>query len=120
MNVLQKRRRPKLPCWTIQSSEVSFDLEHTDINLLKLALEGLGYNVIQNKEGLLFNKPGITGTYNATTGKINADVRSGLQLGVNEVKRAYSKEIVRFTAKKFGWSISGDLEKGKVKVKKRF
>lgn len=90
-----------MPCWTVQTSTTEFNGK-TDIGLLKKTLEGLGYIVDHPKYmTLVFRHPstGASGTFqdNELTMVRNTDT--------NLVKRAYSGEVVKFAAAKFGWKV---------------
>jgi hypothetical protein len=101
-----------MPCDSVQTSQVSFNLQATDLKLLKTALEGLGYRVTHNEQqkSLSFSKGygELTGIFQ--NGKFNVEVRSSYgnepDFNVNSIKVAYSKEVVRHTANRFGWKLS--------------
>lgn len=92
-----------MPCDTVQESKVEFLEKSTDVKLLAEALRKLGYRVTENEEGLAFSKGyGWNGTYESKTGKLTLPE----QQDGNEIKRAYSEEVVNHQARKFGWQIS--------------
>jgi hypothetical protein len=84
-----------MPCFTIQTSTV--ELGKVQADLLHAALAGLGLNPLTLPTGIRF----AGGFYDKATGKM-----TGTNLpAVNEVKRAYSAQVVQASAKKFGWQI---------------
>jgi hypothetical protein len=110
-----------LPCDTIQTSQVNFKMEVTNTDLLKSGLEGLGYRVTVTQRGLSFSKAGEQGTFE--NGQFNATIQrsrysNSEEFDVNAVKRAYSKEIIKYTSKRFGWAMEEDSETAG-KIKKR-
>lgn len=91
-----------MPCNTIQTSQVEFLAKSTNPELLAEALRALGYTVFINGHFTQFTKGYQTGTYNALTGQLTMPQ----QWDGNEIKRAYSREIVNSQAKKNGWKVS--------------
>jgi len=92
-----------MPCDTIQTNQVEFNLEHTDINLLKAALESLGFNVRQPSNGrLVFYNSSSSGSFH--DGLLDTQSSFG-EFDVNAVKRAYSEQIIKATSKRFGWDL---------------
>ena len=108
-----------MPCDTISTTDVKFSMENTNIAMLKTALETLGYAVQHKGETLSFtgSSPAgyVRGTF--TNGQFSAEVRSSSwqtgEFDVNAVKRAYSIEVVKQTAKRFGWALK-EQEAGRV------
>lgn len=95
-----------MPCNTIQTTTVEFLSKSTDIKLLKRALESIGYYVTETAQGLTFSHQfnRMSGFYDKTTGRMNA--RGSEKLDIDEVKRAYGKQVVIQTAKQEGWQLS--------------
>lgn len=91
-----------MPCYSRIQSTVEFG-DNTDPKLLALALRALGYTVTEIGKNLSFAKYAsdapITGTYRGGTMTINGSVDQ------NEMKRAYSAEVVKSAAKRFGWQV---------------
>lgn len=107
-----------MPCDTIQRSKVSFKLNATDTGLLKTALTSLGYSVGQTHKGLSFSKYGANGTF--VNGEFKATINGREEdFDVNEVKRAYSKEVVKATSKRFGWNLK-ETGENQYEVVRRF
>lgn len=103
-----------MPCDTIQRSEVQFLAQSTDLDLLKKALEAMGYTVTETATGLSFSNYSVSGTYTKATGSLQTTVRgygSTAGLDVNEVKRGYSEQVVNQQAKKFGWKVEWTTNK---------
>lgn len=90
-----------MPCYTVQKSKVEFLAKSTDMNLLANALRGLGFSVTQTPEGLSFEKAGFSGSYASNSGCLQLDE----SWDGNEVKRAYSTQVVESQARKFGWRL---------------
>jgi hypothetical protein len=107
-----------MPCDTVQRSKVSFKLEATDLNLLKKALEKLGYTVAMEKTSLRFSKEQTVGRYeNGTLSATTTRSRysTATEFDVSEVKVAYSKEVVKYAANRFGWNLTEEsLTTGKL------
>ena len=95
-----------MPCWNVIESKVEFLEANTDVGLLKLALEAMGFVVTQTKQGLSFihRYGGTTGEYVKATGQLTQ--RGSQAADINEVKRGYSKQVVELGARKQGWKIS--------------
>lgn len=109
-----------MPCDSIQTAQVNFNLDATDLNLLKLALEGLGYTVSQvgSKLNFYLDRKQASGTWE--NGKFSARVYgSADEFDVNEVKRAYSKEVVKYASKRFGWTLK-ETTQNKYEAQRRF
>lgn len=86
-----------MPCDQIRTTTV--ELAAANLDHLGLALEGLGYLVERMGDALRLSRGSFSGFY-----------RSGqLQLppgaDVNEVKRAYSREVVKAAGKRMGWKV---------------
>lgn len=84
-----------MPCYTI--TEVKLELKNANLDLLTKAINKVGQNAyVQLREnGLVWNG----GSYDKTTGILS--VRNGADGKL--VKRAYSCEIVKSQASRFGW-----------------
>jgi hypothetical protein len=95
-----------MPCDTVQLSKVEFNLEHTNITLLSMALEKLGYNVKLKQNSLTFSGTGynyVSGIFK--DGKLDVEFNSQNTFDVNAVKRAYSHEVIRHASKRMGWNL---------------
>jgi hypothetical protein len=89
------------------------------LNLLKKALEKLGYLVSVEKTGLRFSKDRTVGrfengVFSATTTQSRYSSVAA-EPDVNEIKVAYSKEVVKYAANRFGWNLTEEtLTTGKL------
>ena len=117
-----------MPCWTVAKSEVK--LAGMNPELLKAALAALGFKVNESEYSKRFNaslsadrfSDGTSGVVSLDgTVTVNASSRATDALGkvVNEVKRAYSVQVVQAASKKFGWNVKQTSE-NKFAVTRRF
>ncbi len=95
-----------MPCYTIQRSEVEFLPTNTDTGLLTLGLDRLGFEVATLDDRLVLRKPDSygyyrSGSYEPKTGRL--ELYSGWD--VDEIKRAYSGQVVESQARKYGWQL---------------
>ena len=95
-----------MPCDTIQRSEVQFLPNSTDTALLTLALERLSFEVRALDDRLALRRPDTSGSYRSgsyvrKTGRLELDS----SWNVNEIKRAYSEQVIESQARKFGWQL---------------
>ena len=89
-----------MPCDQIRITTV--ELEGADLDTMQRALQGLGYTVSHYGQGLSFQKGfNSAGTYD---GHAFSFTRGALD--VNTLKRAYSAEVVRTSATRFGWKVT--------------
>lgn len=102
-----------MPCYTQQKSVVQFGAQ-TDVNLLKLALERMGFSVRATQRGLSFSSFTRSGTFENGT----LSISSREQEDTNAFKRAYSAEVVRAASKRFGWTVK-QTEENKFQVTRR-
>lgn len=93
-----------MPCDTIQTSRVAWK-DTTDPKLLKGALESLGYTVTETATGLTFynRDTGAEGTYRKTILTIRSSY--GVDESQEQVKRAYSEQVVQVAARSYGWTL---------------
>lgn len=99
-----------MPCWTI--TEVKLKLDNPNIDLLKKAIKAvIGIDsILEIKSSLSWQG----GNYKKETGILTT--RNEAQ--GREIKRAYSAELVKAQAKRFGWQIK-EVEKYKYQITKR-
>lgn len=88
-----------MPCWTVNSVEVA--VEKMNPELLMAALESMRLNPFQTVGQISFD----LGSYNIALGTFTLRTSSTAQRNVKEIKRAYSAEVVKSTAKKHNWQI---------------
>ncbi len=99
-----------MPCETITS--VTLELKNANLDLLKKALEKLGYLVNKVSHGLQFRKKS-TFNYYSQTGEFNAeDFESA-----NAIKQAYTSQLVQDKASRFGWKVK-TLSANKFQIQK--
>ena len=86
-----------MPCNTVQTMSVLLSPK-TDGDLLHSALSALGMSPVRTGDMIFF---GTRESFNVKTGELR--VRS--TTSVADIKRAYSAEIVKGQAKKYGWQL---------------
>lgn len=101
-----------MPCWTVAKSEVK--LEKMNPELLQGALRASGFEVWTrpNDVSLSAYRYDANGYSNrvdvnvAVDGTVTLSTRGGdLAKITNEVKRAYSVQVVQAASRKFGWNV---------------
>jgi hypothetical protein len=89
-------------------------MEKMEGALLQTALRALGYEVTVSGTALLFGSRGAYGVHRYENGKLTIATSSlvdGDQSAfVNRIKQAYSTEVVKATAKRFGWALKTDAK----------
>jgi hypothetical protein len=91
----------KMPCF--ETRETTVALEAADLDALAAALEGQGHHV-HSRQGRTLTGVDVTGRpWRYADGTLVADQGSALARDVNATKRAYSREVVRASAKRAGW-----------------
>lgn len=98
-----------MPCDRIQRTDV--DLGKVDPTLLAAALNALHLNAVHQGERIYFRN----GSYQngtLTLQGVNVDERTAT------IKQAYSGQVVRSTAKKYGWQVK-EVAQNKFQVVKR-
>jgi hypothetical protein len=104
-NLTTERQGNSIPCDSINT--MGINLGKVDSTLLFDALKALDLAPYINGDTIYFQG----GTYNKTTKEatFRQSRMSGLNLTADEmtaqVKRAYSAEVVKTTAKKYGWTL---------------
>jgi hypothetical protein len=104
-----------IPCDQIQTSE----LELTGANLAHLAgaLRGLGYTITRETEdGLSFRKGSRYGSYDRASGSLEMNGRYSSETELRAIKVSYSRQIVGYAAKQFGWKLSDEKASTKKNV----
>jgi hypothetical protein len=91
-----------MPCDRIQTAKVTFGLK-TNRNLLVKALEELGRNPALQGDWIQFRN----GTYNCATSefKLTVSAYDNQEEAMNQIKRAYSAQVVVSQAQRFGWTL---------------
>lgn len=101
-----------MPCWQRTQSTVKLS-GTTDVALLQKALEALGMTVQLRNGTLVFSAKdadagGIVGTF--VNGKLEVRTTSWAPFDENQIKRAYSVQVVQAAAKKYGWVVRAQSE----------
>ena len=101
-----------MPCNTIQRSTVSLELRADNQEFLVNALKSLNYSVNVSNNVVRFSnyRTGVNGSF--VDGKLRIDGETSVveRFDVNEVKRAYSRQVVEAAAKRFGWQANKKSE----------
>lgn len=116
-----------MPCWTVAKSEVK--LQGLNPEFLRAALTALGFSIntaeYSQRRGYSFSADRFSDGVSVVialdgTVSVNASERATdlTKLG-NEVKRAYSVQVVQAASKRFGWSLKQTSE-NKYAVQRRF
>jgi hypothetical protein len=104
-----------LPCWTVR--ETSVELDAADPDILRRGLEAAGFELSNYGNALLVMRSGQI-VAEIENGRVT--VNRGDTAIVNEVKRAYSAEVVKIAAKRFGYSLTTNKQSGKITAGRRF
>jgi hypothetical protein len=97
-----------MPCDTIQTVTVQEELKDLDLDILKAALESMGFGVSVRKScALEFSgyHDGIYYSGNYAMNKLTASSQQG-QLNINSVKEAYSHQTIQHSVPSFGWKLT--------------
>lgn len=106
-----------MPCDTVSRSTI--DMAKANPDILERALKQMGFNVTKTQTGLQFSKFGVSGTF--AKDKLNITARQGHELETNEVKRAYSVELVKTATSRFGWTMKQQKDQpNKFTVQRRY
>ncbi len=102
-----------MPCYATYNISVELTGMHPEI--LKRAIASLGYEPIETSSGLHFSCQGRD--VRIQGGSISLDPS---QIGlVNEIKRAYSRQVIQIAAQQYGMELQ-PLSENQVIVTKRF
>ena len=92
-----------MPCDTIQRTTV--DLSVADINILQAGLEADGHSVRRiNDHVIEWGSYSNICRYDSASKKLRAPGGTN----ANEFKVSYSREVVRQTSKRFGWTLTAE------------
>lgn len=91
-----------MPCDTIQTSSV--ELLHPNIKLLMDALTELDLKPTHQAESNRISFRG--GTWQNGKLTVRSNVYSGASVDAQTIKQTYSKQIIGYAAKQFGWKLS--------------
>jgi hypothetical protein len=104
-----------LPCWTVR--ETSVELDASDPDVLKRGLAAAGFELSMYGGALLVMRGGQI-VAEIENGRVT--VNRGDTGVVNDIKRAYSAEVVKTAAKRFGYSLTTNKQTGKITAGRRF
>ena len=95
-----------MPCDSRITSSVEWT-GNTDVKLLAEAMKSLGYIVGAVGTALRFHNPetGVVGTYDGRKSLMTMNTTRDQVVDMNELKRAYSAQVVKAAAKRFGWQV---------------
>ena len=121
-----------MPCWQVQSNTIAMDkMTGERLELFKKALQAIGYQVHSKEVSRLRYGTELAADNFTNLSSIKVDaagvvtfVRSAQTVGTdeqirNELKRAYSAQVVEAATKKFGWQIT-KREGVKLTAERRF
>lgn len=103
-----------MPCDSVITSKVVLELRADNLRFLKAGLEDCGYIVEVNNGRVTFHSMDYRLNGSFVDGKLKLEGRQELvrDFDINAVKRAYSRQVVKQTAQRFGWKVT---ETGKTK-----
>jgi len=96
-----------MPCWTIKKTTV--DVGKMEIKTLAAGLKAAGFDVNDDMNRLLFSRSGSTWYHTYKDGVLTLQGQN-VEGITAEVKRAYSAQVVRQTAERFGWKLSSKTQ----------
>lgn len=97
-----------MPCDQVRTTIV--DIAKLDGALLQAALRSLGYEVSMQGEEILFKDLPTWRTHRYANGKLYLSGVVETDRLTNRIKQAYSTEVVKATAKRFGWTLKQDAK----------
>lgn len=101
-----------MPCNSVETTSVEFDLKHTSLGLFQKAMESLGYRA-QDATTYADENGNVCEFVN---GKLKQTFRYGKKLDEAEIKVAYANQVVRYAAKRMGWKVDTKTnKKGRIK-----
>lgn len=104
-----------MPCYT--QREVTVKMEASEPAILEAGLKAAGFQVRTTPTGLYVqNRQGVAA--HIRSGQITTQENTSSI--INEIKRAYSGEVVRVAAKRFGWKLSATSDANTVRAARRF
>jgi hypothetical protein len=105
-----------MPCYQVRKTTVDAQTMKPDI--LAEALKQAGFDASQDGAGrVVFTKKGSYQYHWWEAGQLKISGSNAAEM-VNEVKRAYSAQVVRSAAQQFGWKAS-EKQQGQFEVTKR-
>jgi hypothetical protein len=110
-----------MPCNSIQTSSVNLELKVENKSFLLAALKSLDYSAAEIGETVTFaTRQGVRGVF--ANGKLTVTGRYGAaeQFDTNPIKVAYSHQVLKASAKRFGWTLKKTSENKYVMSKSGF
>jgi hypothetical protein len=107
-----------MPCW--ERREITVQLDAADPALLRAGLRAAGFELEERGDTLYVRRAGrisIGAAARITGGQVIVD-EADREI-VNEITRAYSAEVVRATARRFGWTAQ-ETGPNRLKLGRRF
>lgn len=102
-----------MPCDQVRVTTLDFRVANTDI--LKTALEAIGYSVITERNGLRFynSATGLSGTYAKGSDKLklSAPRYENVAGYASAIAKAYSGQVVKAGLIKTGWKVTQNGDK---------
>lgn len=93
-----------MPCYSRVTSTVEFS-DSTDVVLLAKAMQALGYQVMRQGKGFRFdNGTSMLGSFEGGRMTLRGEAKLTVEQ-TNEIKRAYSTEVVKAASQRFGWQV---------------
>ena len=112
-----------MPCWMV--NETTLDFSNPDEGLLKAALEELGFTVHSkaqaNEYGYAFSADHFGPSYSVCVKHDGTVITNGPEVSkfdMNQVKRAYSRQVVGSAAKRLGWNVKKKNNRKMVAVRR--
>lgn len=103
-----------MPCDSIRTNSVDLSsIGRIDLKLLAAALNALGLGAAVQTDGTIQGRNVYYGG-----GQLTLSGYTATQIKLDQVKQAYSAEVVKSTAKRFGWTLK-QVEPFKYQVIKR-
>jgi hypothetical protein len=104
-----------MPCYTVQTT--TLDMSKAQPDILKAALETLGYTVSIRGANVYAVRMGAAVTWSA--GSLQVSANADTQTVAQEIQRTYAAQIVKTASAKFGWQVT-EKAPGKLQVQRRF
>jgi hypothetical protein len=89
-----------MPCWEVR--RMTLELEAADRDLLRAAIQALGYDVRQQGAQMVV----ALDEGDAVIEGSSIRVPAGSEVVVNQIKQAYSRQVLTAAAKRFGWQVN--------------
>lgn len=98
-----------MPCY--QVNLLSVKIEAADKELLEKAIKKLGFSYVRDKYNVFTINVSDSGVYGTIIiNNTTARIKPGLQKKLNEIKQAYSEQVIAAAAEEFSWTVTEDEE----------